>query len=68
MDELLTVRFRVGNVYKNPEICVYMGERQVLRKKKNICSPGEMEEVIIRKSDVLLLKTGEEIRICLENV
>lgn len=68
MDDLLTVRFRVGNVYKNPEICVYMGEKKVLSRKKQICSPGEMEQVILKKSDVAALNASDSIKICLENV
>lgn len=68
MDDLLTVRFRVGNVYKNPEICVYMGDRCVLRRKKTICAPGEMEQVILKKTDVSTMKQGETIKVCLENV
>ncbi len=68
MDDLVTVRFRVGNVFKNPEICVYMGDECVLRKKKQICAPGEMEQVVIKKSDVSGIKDGEVIKVCLENV
>ena len=66
--ELTTVRFRVGNVYKDPEICVYMGDKCVLRRKKQICAPGEMEQVIIKKADLKNLKDGEKIVVCLENV
>ncbi len=67
-DTLTTVRFRVGNVYKNPEICVYMGDRCVLRRKKQICAPGEMEQVILKKADLDTLKDGETIKVLLENV
>lgn len=68
MEDLLTVRFRVGSVYKNPEICVYMGDKCVLRRKKQICAPGEMEQVVLKKSDVENMDEGELIKICLENV
>ena len=65
-DTLTTLRFRVGNVYKNPEICVYMGDRCVLRRKKQICAPGEMEQVILKKADLDTLKDGETIKVLLE--
>lgn len=68
MPDLLTVRFRVGQVYKNPEICVYMGDKCVLRRKKQICAPGEMEQVVLKKADVLQMNSGEKIVVCLENV
>jgi len=68
MQDLLTVRFRVGQVYKNPEICVYMGDKCVLRRKKQICAPGEMEQVVLKKTDVMNINPGETIKVCLENV
>ena len=68
MEDLLTVRFRVGNVYKNPEICVYIDDRCVLRRKKQICAPGEMEQVIIKKTDLEGLDASAGIKVCLENV
>ncbi|MCQ2519202.1 MAG: NAD(P)/FAD-dependent oxidoreductase [Lachnospiraceae bacterium] len=68
MDDLLTVRFRVANVYKNPEICVYFGDECIMRRKKLICSPGEMEQVILKKADMNKLKSGDAVKICLENV
>jgi len=66
LEDLLTVRFRVGNVYKNPEICVYLGEKCIMRRKKQICAPGEMEQVILKKADVEAMNPGEKIRIAIE--
>ena len=51
-EELITVRFRVGNVYKNKYISVYFDETRVQHKKKQVLAPGEMENVIIKKSDL----------------
>lgn len=45
MGEELKVRFRVGQVFKNCYIGVYFDEHQVIRKKRQIMAPGEMEEV-----------------------
>ncbi len=65
--DLLTVRFRVGNVYKDPEICVYLGDKCIQRRKKQICAPGEMEQVILKKTDIEAMNSGETIRIAIEN-
>lgn len=66
LEDLLTVRFRVSNVYKNPEICVYLGDKCLQRRKKQICAPGEMEQVIIKKSDIESMDVHDEIRIAIE--
>jgi hypothetical protein len=66
LENFLTVRFRVGNVYKNPEICVYLGDKCLQRRKKQICAPGEMEQVMIKKSDIEAMAPGETIRIAIE--
>ncbi|NLM12899.1 MAG: FAD-dependent oxidoreductase [Epulopiscium sp.] len=41
----ITVRFRVGDVFKGAAIAVYFDDTKVLNKKKRILAPGEMEEV-----------------------
>ena len=53
MEDLLTVRFRVGNVYKDCYVNVYFDDEQVQHLKKRILAPGEMEQVIIQKKKVL---------------
>ena len=45
MEDTLTVRFRVGDVYKNCYIGVYVNDRQICRTEENK-APGEMEQVI----------------------
>ncbi len=49
MDDLLTVRFRVGAVYKNSYVSVYFDDERVMHNKKRIMAPGEMEQVILQK-------------------
>lgn len=66
LEDLLTIRFRVGNVYKNPEICVYLGDKCIQRRKKQICAPGEMEQVILKKADILAEDGAKEIKIAIE--
>jgi hypothetical protein len=48
----VTVRFRVGGVYKNRYISVYLGEQRLIHKKRPIMAPGEMENIILKKSDL----------------
>lgn len=45
----LTVRFRVGNVYRNHYINVYADGKQLQRRKRPIMAPGEMEEIVLKK-------------------
>lgn len=53
MEDTLTVRFRVGDIYKNCYIGIYLDDRQIARIRKNKLAPGEMEQVILKKKDVL---------------
>ena len=52
MEDLLTVRFRVGNVYKNCFVNVYFDDEQVQHLKKRILAPGEMEQFIVQKKQL----------------
>ena len=56
MEDTLTVRFRVGAVYRDAYISVYCGEKRILHKKKKKLAPGEMEQVVLKKQDL----TAEE--------
>lgn len=53
MEDTLTVRFRVGDIYKDCYIGIYLDDRQIARIWKNKLAPGEMEQVILKKKDVL---------------
>ena len=52
MDDTLTVRFRVGAVYKNAYINVYYDDRRVSHVKRQIMAPGEMEKAVLKKADL----------------
>ena len=52
MDDLLTVRFRVGDVYKNSFVSVYFDDERIMHNQKRIIAPGEMEQIILRKSQL----------------
>ena len=49
MADSLTVRFRVGGVVKNCYISTYFDGERVMRRKRPVVAPGEMEEVKISK-------------------
>lgn len=66
MDDLLTVRFRVDNVYRDTYVSVYIGDRRVLHRRKRVLAPGEMEEVTIRREDLLAVADTRTILITLE--
>ena len=66
MDEDLTVRFRVANVYKNHYISVYLNDERIIHRKRPIMAPGEMEEVKLVKSQLESVLNLSEITIRLE--
>ncbi|SKB89841.1 Thioredoxin reductase [Lachnospiraceae bacterium] len=52
MDDLLTVRFRVGAVYQDAYVSVYFNDERVMHNKKRVLAPGEMENVILQKAKI----------------
>lgn len=63
MADKLTVRFRVADIYKNRSICVYFDGKLVSRTKKRVLAPGEMEQVVLKKEEVLASAGLKEITI-----
>ena len=53
MEEELTVRFRVGQVFRNSFISVYLDEERISHRKRMIMAPGEMEQVVLKRSQLL---------------
>ena len=52
VDDKLTVRFRVGDVYKDSYVSVYFDDERVQHKKKRIIAPGEMEQIVLTKKQL----------------
>lgn len=67
MDEQLTVRFRVGNVYKNSYMSVYFNDERVIHKKKRIFAPGEMEQFVLQKEKLAAFPDLKTITVKIEN-
>lgn len=62
-EDLVTVRFRVDQVYRDTYISVYLDGERKLHRKKQVLAPGEMENVLLKRED---LQGVKEIKICLE--
>ena len=68
MRDSLKVRFRVGDVYKDRFISVYAGDERIIHKKKKVLAPGEMEEILLNKDELIQIKDLNLIRVCTEEV
>ena len=66
MDENLTVRFRVGQVYKGCAIATYFGDTLISKRKRPVMAPGEMEEVKLTKAQLAEYPDIENITIKIE--
>ncbi len=66
MDDLLTVRFRVGAVFQESYVSVYFDDERVMHMKKKIMAPGEMEQVILQKKQILARPDLKTITITIE--
>lgn len=62
MDDLQVIRFRVNSVLKDGSINVWIDDQCLLHQQKKIMTPGEMEQVILKKKDLAHAKT-----ICIES-
>ena len=67
MQDKVIIRFRVSNVYKDHYINVYIGNDRIIHQKKRIMSPGEMEQVIIKKDILLSQPNNAEMTIAVES-
>ena len=53
MEDSLTVRFRVGDVYRNCRIGVFLNDRLLRSIPRPRLAPGEMEQVVLKKEELL---------------
>ena len=64
--EKLTVRFRVGQVLKNRRILLYLDDEIVVKRKRPIMAPGEMEQVVLTRDMLASHPDLHSIRIVTE--
>ena len=60
----VTIRMRVDNVYQNKALCLYRDGERLVRKKRMIMAPGEMESI---KIDLAKLAGAETVTVRLED-
>jgi len=68
MEDNLTVRFRVGDVYKNCAIATYYDDELISKRKRPVMAPGEMEQVILSKKKLAEYPALSKITIRIEEV
>ena len=61
MPDTLTVRFRVGNEYRDKNLVVYLDGKQLMKLPKRIMAPGEMEQIILVKSKALEIISASDM-------
>ena len=66
MAEETIIRFRVADVFRNATVVVTCGGETLLRKKRMIVAPGEMEEIKLKRSELLARPDAREITVALE--
>lgn len=66
MDEKHIVRFRVGDVYKNCYVSVYLNDQRVIHRKRPVMAPGEMEEVVLKKEELSAFPDLSQITVKIE--
>ncbi|MFG6383934.1 MAG: FAD-dependent oxidoreductase [Lachnospiraceae bacterium] len=66
MDEKHTIRFRVGDVYKNCYVSVYLNDKRIIYKKRPVVAPGEMEEVVLKKEELTAFPNLSQITVKIE--
>ena len=61
MEDTVTLRFRVGQVFKDVYVSVYRGEERIVYKKKKKLAPGEMEQLVLKKTDLTSVEGFDKI-------
>ena len=64
MPEKLSIRFRVRREVENHYLSIYAGEERIAHVRRRIMTPGQMEEIALKKE--LLPEGCGEIRIAME--
>lgn len=64
--DVVTLRFRVSNVFKNKKIVVYAGDEVVFSRRRPVLAPGEMETVLLKAGALKAHKEIDRITVTLE--
>ena len=66
VEEELTIRFRVGQVFRDCYIAVYLDEQRVFHRKRRITAPGEMQEAVLRREQLQSVPELSTVTVCME--
>ena len=66
MDEKHVVRFRVGDVYKNCYVSVYLNDERIIHIRRPVVAPGEMEQVELKKEQLEAYPDLKQITVKIE--
>lgn len=59
----LTLRMRVDGVYRNNTLVVTAGGKTVYSRKRPICTPGEMETVVLGEAESAAVRSADSVNI-----
>ena len=66
LPEVLNLRFRVRREVRNHHLSVYAGGERIFHQKRRIMTPGQMEEIALKRE--LVPEGATEIRVAMEEV
>ncbi len=67
MDDKITVRFRVGEVFRGKSVALYYDGKLIRKQKKRVMAPGEMEELTLTKASFEGLGGVRSITVAVED-
>lgn len=57
----LTLRMRVGNVYKNRTLALYVNGERIFARKRPVMAPGEMETIVLTGDKAAALRAAATV-------
>ncbi|MCI9149669.1 MAG: FAD-dependent oxidoreductase [Lachnospiraceae bacterium] len=66
MEEEQVIRFRVGDVYRNRYLSLYVNGRRLVHRKRQVMAPGEMEELKVKREQLKDCPLDTEILVTIE--
>lgn len=66
MEDTLLLRFRCSRVLENGWLCVYADDRRIVHRKAKKLIPAEMQQLILRKSDLEKQPLPQRLTVCFE--
>ena len=67
VEDNLTIRFRVGDVYQDAYVSVYFDNERIRHQKKRVLAPGEMEQVVLTRKQLDEAPDLQTITVKIEN-